>query len=71
MAPTERQKQLHLMLSDAEDSMLRALAEADGFSASDVVRQMIRKAFIERWNPDALEAARKPQAAAKGTKARR
>ena len=54
-----------MMLSEAEDRMLRALAEGEGLSASDVVRQMIRKAFIERWNPEALAAARKVQAATK------
>ena len=29
--------------------MIRALAEADGLSTSDVVRQLIRRAFMERW----------------------
>jgi hypothetical protein len=51
MAPAERQKRLHMLLSDGEDSMLRAIAEADGLSASDVVRQMIRREFMNRWPP--------------------
>ena len=38
-----------MMLSEEEDRMLRALAEADGLSASDIVRQLVRKAFMDRW----------------------
>lgn len=51
MASVERTKRLHMLLSDDEDRMLRAIAEADGFSASDAVRQMIRKSFMDRWPP--------------------
>ncbi len=67
MAPLERDRRFNMMLSDDEDRMLRALAEGEGLSASDVVRQLIRKAFIEKWNPDALAAAKK----ARGTKTRK
>jgi hypothetical protein len=49
MAPTERDKRLHMLLSDGEDAMLRAIAEADGLSVSDVVRQFIRREFMARW----------------------
>ncbi|HEV3194143.1 MAG TPA: hypothetical protein VGY54_26745 [Polyangiaceae bacterium] len=45
----EREKRLHMLLSDGEDSMLRALAEDTGLSVSDYVRQLIRRAFLERW----------------------
>jgi len=48
MAP-EREKRLHMLLSDGEDSMLRALAEDMGLTVSDYVRQLLRRAFIERW----------------------
>jgi hypothetical protein len=51
MAPTERDKRLHMLLSDGEDTMLRAIAEADGLSVSDVVRQFIRREFMARWPP--------------------
>jgi hypothetical protein len=51
MAPTEREKRLHMLLSDEEDRMLRALADADGLTASDIVRQLIRRTFMERWPP--------------------
>jgi hypothetical protein len=36
-------------MSAGELSMLRALAEADGLTASDVIRQMIRREFMLRW----------------------
>jgi hypothetical protein len=51
MATTERDKRLHMLLSDGEDTMLRAIAEADGLSVSDVVRQFIRREFMARWPP--------------------
>lgn len=38
-----------MLLSDDEDRMLRALAAADGLSSSDIVRQLVRKAFAERF----------------------
>jgi hypothetical protein len=40
-----------MLLSDGEDTMLRAIAEADGLSVSDVVRQFIRREFMARWPP--------------------
>jgi hypothetical protein len=49
MGSTERDKRLHMLLSDDEDRMLRALAAADGLSSSDIVRQLVRKAFAERF----------------------
>ncbi len=48
--------------------MLRALADAEGLTASDYVRQMLRRAFIEKWNPDALAAARRPRETAEKPK---
>ena len=51
MAPTEREKRLHMLLSDDEDRMLRALADDAGLTASDIVRQLIRAAFIDRFGP--------------------
>jgi uncharacterized protein (DUF1778 family) len=49
MAPTEREKRLHMLLSDDEDRMIRAIADADGLSVSDAIRQMVRRTFMERW----------------------
>lgn len=44
-----REKRLHMLLSGDEEHILRALAEADGLTASDVVRRMIRREFMQRW----------------------
>lgn len=49
MAPTERSRFFQMRISDEELRMLNAIAEADGLSASDVVRQLIRRSFTERW----------------------
>ncbi len=49
MAPPQRTHQLHVMLSDDEIRFVRALADADGVSTSDVVRHLVREAFTERW----------------------
>jgi uncharacterized protein (DUF1778 family) len=49
MAPVERAGQFHMRLSGEEDRMLRAVADAEGLSASDFLRQAIRRAFIERF----------------------
>ncbi len=59
MAP-ERTKQFKMLLSDEEDGWLRTLAESAGLSASDYLRQYIRKTHdstrgaltiaLELWN---------------------
>jgi hypothetical protein len=46
-----RSENFQLRMSTGELQMLRAIAEADGLTASDVIRQMIRRAFMERWPP--------------------
>jgi uncharacterized protein (DUF1778 family) len=46
---SERERRLHMLLSDDEDRMIRALAEDSGLSVSDFLRQQIRRAFTERW----------------------
>jgi hypothetical protein len=51
MAPPERDRRFNMMLSEDEDRMLRAIAEAEGLSASDIVRQLVRREFITRWPP--------------------
>ncbi|HSY22443.1 MAG TPA: hypothetical protein VK841_10030 [Polyangiaceae bacterium] len=51
MAPIERDQNLHVRTTEDEMRMLRALADADGLSTSDVVRQLIRRAFMDRWPP--------------------
>jgi uncharacterized protein (DUF1778 family) len=47
----ERTKTINVRVTDDEDRMLKALAEHQGMSISDVVRQYIRRAFIEAFPP--------------------
>lgn len=49
----ERDRRFNMLLSDAEDRMLRALAEDAGLTVSDYLRQFIRRAFLERWPTNA------------------
>jgi hypothetical protein len=51
MAPTERTAVVTVRLSDDEKAMLERLAEVDGFSASDVLRQLLRREYVVRWPP--------------------
>ena len=51
MAPTERTAVVTVRLSSEERTMLERLAEADGFSASDVLRQLLRREFASRGPP--------------------
>jgi hypothetical protein len=50
MADRERDQNLHVRMAEEEMRMLRALTEDMGLSTSDVVRQLIRRAFAERSN---------------------
>jgi hypothetical protein len=43
VAGIERKNVLHVLLSKDEDAALRALAEAQGLSVSDYIRQFIRR----------------------------
>jgi DNA-binding GntR family transcriptional regulator len=45
MAPTQRDQKFQIRVTDEERRMLEALAERDGLSASDVVRQLIRREY--------------------------
>jgi uncharacterized protein (DUF1778 family) len=47
----ERIKALNVRVTDDEDRMLRAIAEHQGLNISDVIRQYIRRAFIEAFPP--------------------
>jgi uncharacterized protein (DUF1778 family) len=47
----EREKMLNVRITDDEDRMLKALAEHQGMSVSDVVRQYVRRAFAEAFTP--------------------
>jgi uncharacterized protein (DUF1778 family) len=45
----DRIKTLNVRVTDDEDRMLKALAEHQGMSISDVIRQYIRRAFAEAF----------------------
>ena len=61
MAPSSdgRSENFQLRMSTGELTMLRALAEADGLTSSDVLRQMIRREFMQRWPPKVKTAAKR------------
>lgn len=48
VAPTERTELLTVRVTPEEMAMVKALAESDGVSASDLVRQFIRRSHAER-----------------------
>lgn len=47
----ERDRKLTIRISDAELTMLEAIADADGVTSSDVLRTFIRRTYAERF-PD-------------------
>jgi len=49
VAPTERTELLTVRTTPEEMAMLKRLAEADGISASDLIRQFIRRSHAERF----------------------
>ena len=49
MAPIERDKSLRVRVSAEELDMVQALADAEGITASDIVRLYIRRAYAERF----------------------
>lgn len=60
MAPTERDYMLRVRMSDEERKMLGWLADAEGLTASDAVRQLIRRAYTERGGAE-VGAGKKPK----------
>lgn len=56
MVERQRTGTLNIRVSEDEDRMVRALAEHQGLSVSDVIRQYIRRAFAEAFSP-----ARRPK----------
>jgi hypothetical protein len=49
MAPLARDEKFQLRLTGDERRMLEAIAEYQGLSASDKIRQLIREAFVETF----------------------
>jgi DNA-binding GntR family transcriptional regulator len=46
---TGRDKKLTILVTDEERTMLEAIAQGDGLTASDVVRQFIRRTHAQRF----------------------
>jgi antitoxin component of RelBE/YafQ-DinJ toxin-antitoxin module len=51
MVERQRTRMLNVRIDDNEAEMLRALAEREGLSASDIVRQYIRRAYAATFPP--------------------
>jgi uncharacterized protein (DUF1778 family) len=51
MVERRRTGTLNIRVSDDEERMLKALAEHQGLSVSDVIRQYVRRAFAEAFPP--------------------
>jgi uncharacterized protein (DUF1778 family) len=51
MVDRSRTLNLNVRVNADEGDMLRALAEREGLSASDIVRQYIRRAYAEAFPP--------------------
>jgi hypothetical protein len=49
VAPTERTDLLTVRVTPEEMAMVKELAAADGVSASDLIRQFIRRSHAERF----------------------
>jgi hypothetical protein len=45
----ERNKTWNVRVTEQEDEMLKALAEHQGMSISDVVRQLVRRSFADAF----------------------
>lgn len=56
----DRDSKLTIRISEAELDMLRALAERDGVSASDVLRLFIRRAYLDAFGETTSKAPKKP-----------
>jgi antitoxin component of RelBE/YafQ-DinJ toxin-antitoxin module len=51
MVERQRARVLNVRIDDNEDRMMRALAEQQGLSVSDLIRQLVRHAFAEAFPP--------------------
>ena len=58
MTPESRNEPVSLRMSSGELTMLKALAEIDGISQSDVLRMLLRREWLARFGPE-MKAKRK------------
>lgn len=61
MAPSERTGLLTVRMSPEEMAMLKRLAESDGVSSSDLVRQFVRRQHAERFGEPRPRPKPKPK----------
>ncbi len=47
MAPEKREKFVGVRLSESEERMLQSMADDEGLSLSDMLRQLIRRSYKE------------------------
>lgn len=50
LAPTERTELLTVRVTPEEMAMVKRLAAEDGLSASDLIRQFVRRSYAERFD---------------------
>jgi hypothetical protein len=58
MAPLQRDVKFQIRMTDDEKQMLESIAERDGLTASDKVRQLIRKDYAATFGE---EPAKRPK----------
>ena len=61
MAPTLRDQKFQLRLAEDERRMLEAIAERDGLSAADIVRQLVRREYAAGFGAERTGPKRKPK----------
>ena len=61
MSSVHREGIFQIRISDAERNMLRALAEEDGLTSSDFVRQFIRREWLRRYGELSVRKPKKKQ----------
>jgi hypothetical protein len=58
-ATADRDQNLHVRMTEDEMRKLRAIADDDGLSTSDTVRQLVRRAFADRFPERSAKHARR------------
>jgi hypothetical protein len=58
---TLRTELFNARMTKAEVAMLRRLADEDGISASDLVRQFVRRAYFARFGSPETKTSRNPR----------
>jgi predicted transcriptional regulator len=52
MSALKREAIFQIRISDEERRMLQVIADEDGLTSSDVVRQSIRREWLRRYQPE-------------------